>query len=312
VSDKRRYAYDPTVDGLKMLGEWSPARQLTPDRLVTTSVELTARPAQTWIDEALLQRAIEQSSHDSGDISYATEFRLDHRESNATQKCRISIASSDYCETRAVERLRIEQPEALRRCDEAILEDPKKYLRTPVPSSLAINVVVVNEANELLCVRRSGAVDNGVGLWTIGVFETMKRADLNRPGSREDFFTLGVRALSEELGASHDTDYGRLLVSWFGLYIPLLRGHAVAVTRLRGSKSHIEGLARESDSSYEHDGLDWLQLSRKSVRQFLDAPRTPNPGEVGQTIAIDGRRWIEQAALSITEAWRFRACLDDG
>jgi hypothetical protein len=111
-----------------------------------------------------------------------------------------------------------------------------------VPSSLAVNLVILSSRNnELLCVERSPAVDSAVGWWTIGVFETMKQPDPNRPGSSEDIYGLAVRGLNEELGLQPG-DYETIQVSWVGIYRPILRSHGVAVTKLKISRE--EALAR--------------------------------------------------------------------
>lgn len=72
-----------------------------------------------------------------------TGFRIDHRESDDTQYCTVRQAESQYPEVLAVEDLHIRQPALFERCDEAIEQDVRSYLDAPVPSSLAVNLVVV-------------------------------------------------------------------------------------------------------------------------------------------------------------------------
>ncbi len=310
LAEHKRVAYDPTIDGLKMLGEWSPARRLVPNRLQTRVTEPADVAQQPWIDGPTLRHAVDESHESSGDTMYVTNFRLDHRESSATQTCRVTLARSDYSEVRAIEHLRISAPDSLATADDVLLTDPQRYLlEGAVPSSLAINVVVVNEVGELLCCRRSAAVDNARGLWTVGVFETLKQEDPNNPGRREDFFALADRALEEELGLRRE-DVGDIHVSWFGLYRPILRGHLVAVTRYRGSSDQLETSARASESSYEHDAFDWMPLTRRLAQDFVRAPRRDVEGTAGRVLTYDGRKWLEQSALSVSEALRFTSVLD--
>ena len=304
-----RADFDPDTirDGLFMLGEWSPARRLVPQHLVTTHISKTERPPQVYFDADDLARTVASRTTDTGEIVYITAFKQDHKESDETQDCRVTLAESNYAEVRAIEEMRTTTPQAFESADLAV-QRAGEYVRGAVPSSVAINVVLVTEDGELLCAKRSNAVDNGIGLWTVGVFETMKRTDPNRPGQQEDFYLLGERALKEELGlTSHD--HSPLDMAWVGIYQPLLRGHVVAVTRLRISKQDLVDRARRSDSSYEHAGFDWLPLTRATVKSFADAPPGANPAGVGATLWVHGREWLEQSRLGVTEAWRFRVVL---
>jgi hypothetical protein len=300
---------DTSADGLFMLGEWSPVRQLHPHRLSTIELSKPERPVQGFVDEEVFAGAVARCHQDTGEIAYVTSFRLDHRESPETQVCRVTLAASDYAEVRAIELLRQTAPLTLSQADQALQHNASEYVKRAVPSSVAINVIPMSQDQELLCARRSAAVDNGVGMWTVGVFETMKRADPNRPGQPEDFYALGQRALLEEVGLnSHD--YGDLNVSWVGIYKPLLRGHIVASVRLRISKEEALEHARMSDSSYEHDRYDWIPLNRATVRSFAAAKMRPSSSG-GGTLNIDEREWLEQARLAVLEAWRFRVVLQD-
>jgi hypothetical protein len=137
----------------------------------------------------------------TGDIQYLTGFRIDHRESNETQDCRIEQAGSEYAEVIAIERLRIAQPDLFVGCERAIEKDVRHYVENaPVPSSVAVNLVVLSLDGSVFCVERSAATDSAVGWWTVGVFETMKRSDENISGGGEDTYRLAERGLWEELG----------------------------------------------------------------------------------------------------------------
>lgn len=309
--------------GLFVAGEWSPARRLTPRNLHQTS---EAEPVPSnLISPKDWSWAKEQAANDTGDLVSLKAFTIDHRESERTQLCYVTLAPSDYSDVRAIEALRINRPHSLQSADRLLESGVRNYLLAAVPSSIAVNVVVLSENDELLCLRRSSAVDNGVGLWTVGIYETMKRPDPNNPGTIEDFFELTSRALKEELGLkSNDGSYHDPAIAWFGIYKPLLRGHLVAVTRARVPKSEIERALRSADSNYEHDNLCWLPLDGATVKAFCRVGLQAIEGQVGGSIRFESKvkglrreqstrlrnkNWIDQAPLSVLEAWKFAASI---
>ena len=240
-----------------------------------------------------------------------TSFRIDHRESDETQYCRVRQAASTYPEVLAIEDLRIRRPDLFSECDKAIERDVGTYLGKAVPSSLAVNLVILSSKNdELLCVERSAAVDSAVGWWTVGVFETMKQSDPNRPGASEDIYSLAIRGLNEELGLQPG-DYKAIQISWVGIFRPILRGHVVAITKLNISKEEARTRARVAHSGYEHAAIDWMPLRHPLVHAFTRAGRRTYPDKVGSTLDVNHRTWIEQSRLAVLEAWRFRHAIDD-
>ncbi|MFI5888490.1 serine protease [Actinoplanes sp. NPDC051513] len=303
--------YDVRQDGLFALGTWSPARKLEPSLLVTDNVPSKDRPAQPYIDHETLAASVrERSRKSSGATVYLTGFRIDHRESDETQYCRIRQASSTYPEVLAIEDLRAGHPALFEECDKAIERNVRDYLTKAVPSSLAMNLVVVSSANEeLLCAERSAATDSAVGWWTIGVFETMKQPDKNRPGAPEDIYGLAMRGLREELGLEPH-DYHPIQISWIGIFRPILRAHVVAVVKLKIPKAELHSRAGVAHSGYEHAALDWVPLRRSLVQTFVRASRSFPPNTAGTTIEINNRTWTDQSRLAVLEAWRFRNVLD--
>ncbi|CRK59335.1 hypothetical protein [Alloactinosynnema sp. L-07] len=239
--------YDVRQDGLFSLGVWSPARRLEPSRLITETMSADKRPMQPYLDQTAFVAATEARSRiASGATVYLTGFRIDHRESDETQYCRIRLAPSNYPEVLAIEDLRIRRPELFERCDRDIERDVRDYLGMAVPSSVAVNLVVVSSENdELLCVERSAAVDSAVGWWTVGVFETMKQSDPNRPGAPEDLYGLVARGLNEELGLQPSV-HNPIQISWVGIFRPILRGHVVVVLKLKISKEETCARVREA------------------------------------------------------------------
>jgi hypothetical protein len=312
VDGLRSLGYDVRQDGLYCLGDWSPPRKLQPSRLITETTPEESRPRQPYIDRRVLANAVrKRSRQSSGATLYMTGFRIDHRESDETQYCRVRQAASTYPEVLAIEDLRIRRPDLFDACDKAIERDVRAYLDAAVPSSLAVNLVVLSSKNdELLCVERSAAVDSAVGWWTVGVFETMKQPEPNRPGSSEDIYGLAVRGLNEELGLQPG-DYDAIQVSWVGIYRPILRGHVVAIIKLKISKEEARARARAAHSGYEHAAIDWIPLRHPLVRAFIRAKRCTYPDKVGSTLDVNHRTWIEQSRLGVLEAWRFRNALDE-
>jgi hypothetical protein len=149
-----------------------------------------------------------------------------------------------------------------------------------------------------------------VGWWTVGVFETMKQPDPNRPGSSEDIYGLAVRGLNEELGLQPG-DYKAIQISWVGISRPILRGHVIAIIKLKISREEARARARAAHSGYEHAAIDWVPLRHPLVRAFIRAERRTYPDKVGSTLHVNHRAWIEQSRLAVLEAWRFRNALDD-
>src|SRR5450756_2362810 len=66
---------DTSADGLFMLGEWSPVRQLHPHRLSTIELSKPERPVQSFVDEEVFAGAVARCHQDTGEIAYITSFR---------------------------------------------------------------------------------------------------------------------------------------------------------------------------------------------------------------------------------------------
>ena len=304
----KHLSYNATTDELFMVGSWSPVRPLDSNRLKTDFITRDERPHQLLIAADLLRETVASRIHDTGATVYMTGFRLDHRESDATQNCYVRLAPSEYSEVRAIEFLRIHSPAALLAADSAVAADARSYLSQAVPSSLAVNVIVLTDSQEVLCAKRSSAVDNGVGIWTIGIFETMKQADVSNPGRREDFYALIERALEEELGLRRE-DYGPIHITWLGIYRPIHRGHLVAIVVPRIGADEIVSRAQAADSSYEHVAFKWMPLTKKNIEQYITAPHVCESHLAGSTIVVESDQWIEQSRLALTETWRYRGWL---
>ena len=307
LARRRLPSYDPQEDELFGLNRWSLVRELTPDRLVSTVVE--NRPPQGLFDQATLDAEVQAQAAAGYDGAncYVVDLRVDHRESSATERFHVTYARSTYAEQMAVTQLLRRDQGAKRRAYQLLATEPREYLRQACPTSVAANVVVHSASGRLLAVRRSGAVDTAAGLWTIGIFETMIMVQRTK-GDREDLFSLCERGLREEVGLEPTVDYPRILVSWFGIYGPLLRAHVVAHVRVEQSEAEVISAIERSEGLYEADAYEWIAPSPAAVRAILTA-RVPDRTAPSPTFEALGRRWLSQTKLSVYEAVRVRAGL---
>lgn len=292
-------SFDYRDDGLFVLGEWSPHRTLETARVRTIIRE---RPGQAFLPDEEFKKVVAERSEDTGDVAYLTGFDIDHRESAETMECRFWYSLSKYAEARAIEALRQRVPSSLESADQELQRSPKAYLARALPSILAVNLIVISGQNTMLCARRSAAVDNANGIWTTGIFETLKASDL--AGKGNVLQRLAERGLREELHLERD-GYRELSLSWLGIYQPLLRGHAVAIVRSHLDEQAIEDRARQSESSYEHDMYSWLPLTRANTVAFNAAPSPNGALIVGATFEAIGKTWLAQSRLGLAEAVRW-------
>ncbi len=296
--------YDPREDGLYMINRWSPARLLTKERL---SIEVSSiRPKQTWFKKKQWDDAVAAAKAKklAGDVCYLIDYlTIDHRESQFGEHFRMTITPCDYSEHIATKDLLARNPNVRARIGELMEEDTREYARKSLPSSIAINVVVLSTKNNFLAVKRSSAVQDAKNLWTVGPYETMtlkpdtpaKRKDLLKI---EDFFELAERCIREEVGLEPN-QYGEVVISWFGYYLPLARGHIVAQTRLSVSEDEALDCASSSHSVFEAERWEWIPFNRESISQYVANRKGP----------LADKNWLDQSRLSFCEAWRMRQVL---
>jgi hypothetical protein len=182
------------------------------------------------------------------------------------------------------------------------------YLPGASPATVVANVVVHSSRGHLLAVRRSGSVDTAVGLWTIGIYETMIMEPHRPKGEREDLYTLCERGLREEVGLEIDRDYDHVMLSWFGIYGPLLRTHLVAHIKIKLPEAAVIDALEGSEGLYEADAYEWFKPNKQAVKQVLTATVDNKPMLVPSFDAV-GRPWLNQTKLSLYEALRVRRAL---
>lgn len=100
--------------------------------------------------------------------------------------------------------------------------------------------------------------------------------------------TVATRAAcSSRDSAGH---FEAIQISWVGIYKPIVRGHVVAITKLKISKEEARALARAAHSGYEQAVIDWVPLRKPIVRAFIQAPRSTYPNKVGSTLYVNHRK----------------------
>lgn len=305
---RRLPPYDPQDDLLFGINRWSIARQLTPGQLVTTVSDV--RPQQTLLDQKKLDREVAaqvEAGYDGANC-YVIGAAIDHRESAATDQFRLTIAHSHYAEQMAVMNLLHRDPDTQAIAYRQLRDAPLEYLKAACPASIAANVIVQSGRGRLLAVRRSGAVDTAPGLWTLGIFETMILDEHRIKGAREDLFTLCERGLREEVGLEPGTTYARVVISWFGIYGPLLRGHVVAHARVLTHESEVLAVLEQSEGLYEADAYEWISPTKETVRSIMTAEPIDRTVQSPAFRAL-GRSWLTQTKLGLHEALRVRPVL---
>ncbi|MFJ7074445.1 hypothetical protein [Streptomyces sp. NPDC098781] len=292
--------FTPAEVGLFPLNRWTTARPLQRNHLQVSVTE--TRPQQQWFNESEWQRiADEFHRRYTGDIGFLTDASIDHRESREGEDFRYTITPCDYSEHLAtVEYLR-RHPEAQSRIRASFADgDIIAFARTSPPTSIKINVAVLNLDNEFLAVQRSGAVDFKRGVWTVGPNEGMKLARHTTPGDPpEDFFDLGERCLREELNLE-PVDYSGINISWVGYEVKTIQFKVYAQVRTHLSKREVNERLLSSHSLFEAQDTKWIPFQKKYV---MDIVQNWESGDSAD------RKWSSSAPHTLQEMWRMRHLL---
>lgn len=294
-SRKNILKYDSEKDELYMINRWSIKRPLTKDNHKV--VISTSRPKQEFIPVEELENEIKRQKelNRAGDICFLTDFQIDHYESDFGRDFSITISPCDYSEHMAVYEYLEKHTDIKKKIEKIIASNPKEYLRNALPSNITVNVVVLSEGN-FLAIKRSKSVDTARNIWTVGPFETMTLKRDISPGSEEDLFTLSRRCLNEELNLGEDY-YGKIFISWFGLLIPSVRSHVVAVVKIKNiNEGEVIKRAMNSHSNFESENFEWLPLNKNTIKTFVEKDKGK----------LNDREWIRFTKLSLTEALRIK------
>jgi hypothetical protein len=293
--------FNPEDVGLFPINRWSPSRPLTPPRLRMKVV--AKRPDfSKWIDfEEWQALADDFAKEKDGDIAYLTAFFIDHRESDEGQVFEYRVAHCKYYEHLATVEYLNRHPSVRSRLRAQLLAGHALDLaRSSPPSTLKINVAILDCDRHFMAIQRSGAVDFKKGIWTVGPNETMQLPLKVVPGlPGEDFFHLAERCLREEIGLER-SDYGDISISWVGYEdkTAAVKVYAQVVTHLsrRDVDEHMAG----AHSVFEAQNVRWIPFKRNAV---MDIVQNWEHGD------SQGRRWSTSAPLALQEMWRMRSRL---
>ncbi|NUT91517.1 MAG: hypothetical protein HOY78_05745 [Saccharothrix sp.] len=284
-------AFDPVALGMHPLVTWSRRRRLREGNLRTVFVGRRSGPHLLSRSDWHAKVAAERRKGTAGSTAYLVGLRIDHGEHPAAHEAVMTIAESDYAECVATMEVAGRSPGEL---TTKLWDGLDGFLTVVPPTLLFASVAVLADSGRLLCLRRSIGVRTAPGTWTLGINETMKYEA--EPGREEDLFGLVRRGLREELGLE-PSEYGEVIVTWLGWSSAAAGFLAVAIVRARLSEAEIERRRGECHSVYEHDGIAWLPVTRRSIANVVLGG--PSPDRV--------HPWItELSPLVAGEVWRFR------
>jgi hypothetical protein len=282
------------------INRWTYSHQLHRSRLSMTVAP--QRPRQRWVDEIVWKQLVEEFARaNAGDIAYLIDFAIDHRESERANIFHYTVAPCDYSEHLATVQYLKSHTDAQSRIRQALRSGSiLEFARTAPPSSIKINVAVLNANARWLAVQRSGSVQTKSGLWTVGPNETMKLSRAIAPGTRtEDLFGLAERCLREELGLE-PADYREVNVSWMGYEAETACVKVFAQVATRLSELEIAECIASAHSLFEMQDYLWLPLRRRAI---MDIIARWDSGD------SSGRLWSSSAPLALQELWRMRRAL---
>jgi len=280
-----------------------------------------AAPAQDWLSDrdSVAQHYSDALAHHQtgGKTAYLVGLVLDNPEvrGDAARRrgLRWQVAPGDYSMFLAT-RSYLHSPEGAadqQRIWDKLVSNWSQALKTAPPSIVAVNISVVSDDGKVLALRRSNIVATARSVWTIGPHETMNWIDADKPlgeSGPETAFTLAKRALKEEINLDPE-DYGPILFSWFGLYVPDACAYLFGHVRTKLEATEVTKRIPQSEGSYETldagNAIIWLPFECKSFQRILTAVRHT-------TADASGRHWIEFAPLSLQGLWRMRPQLIHG
>lgn len=283
--------HDIRDEGLYPIVTWLRQRLLTPDRLVTRYVK---RPRRTHILEVPeWQRAVRsfRGRGAAGRTAYITSLEVDTGEHERANQCHISIAESSYAECLASKDVVNNNPKLAERIQNLIEEGGFSLIRSGPPTMVSACIAIISRTNRTLLLRRSLSVTTYPGQWTVGINESMKYSD--EPGAEEDFFALVRRGLDEELGLK-PSDYGEIVITWFGWSQDAACYVIVAAVRLKVTERDVESKRQACHSVYEHDLAQWIPLRSRDISKIITSAKMP----------MLERTWSYLAPLVAAEIWR--------
>jgi hypothetical protein len=260
------------------------------------------RPKQHWVDDvAWNQLAEDLAQVNAGDVAYLIDFAIYHGESEKADVFHYTVTTCDYSEHLAAVQYLKSHADAQSRVRHALRSGAiLDFARTAPPSSIKINVAVLNGDQRWLAVQRSGSVQTKSGLWTVGPNETMKLPRVIAPGTRtEDLFGLAERCLREELGLE-PSDCQEVNVSWMGYEAETASVKIFAQVATQLSGPEIAACIASAHSLFEIQDYVWLPLKQHMITDIIAKWNTGDSS---------GRLWSSSAPLALQELWRMRRAL---
>jgi hypothetical protein len=293
--------YDYLYDNIVMLNRWSIQHPLKRKNLRLDTAD-TFFEGDNYLSNLVLPEKIqsyiskEKERGTSGEICYLSGYTVDHKESEQGQlffvktkpiKYSIYLAYFKYINSDYGKELK-------HYLKKSIINSPQEYFKNAFPSNITVNAILLSEnCNKTLAMQRSSSVETERGLWCIGATETMKFIKSNA-GYQEDFYTLTQRALKEEVNLDPD-DFGTIHISDFTIETVSFRCGITAIVRLNNmSENEVIRRANNSESNFETQKFEWLDLNVKEVINFIE----------NKNSIYNDKDWIYFAKHSLSEALR--------
>lgn len=307
--------YNPLVDDVRMLAYWSYDRQLVEKNMKIIEPLLTNKPKQNYISYSLIKsyaKEFEKKNH-NGPTAYLTNYIIDNQDHSARKQFefKIKLVKSDFIDHLAVGKILSENEELKSKLKDLIIEDPLKYFKTPVPSCISTNVIVISELNNVLAIQRSSTTPNLGGYWSIGIHETFLEKSF-LAGDDKNFFGLSRRALTEELRLFPNNYHG-LFISWMGINLKNMATYCIAITRLKEiTESEVIENIKKGHGSNEIENWAWLPFDLKSVKNFIENDAKIYNEIISKVEGVDISkvRWLNLSKIGLYEAYRVKDYLN--
>jgi hypothetical protein len=301
---QRLFDYDPTLLGQFQLNSWSQNRRLSEDDIV---IETADPPRQTWCEQQDLDERRRQVDRPGGASWYITDFVVDDRESDATQKFHLRLAPSTFGDYEALTDLLAARRDIVARLTSLgrLPDGPRSLVQGSPPTTLGVHVNVVSAEGSALAFRRSAAVRRAQRLWMMGCGETITRDDIvgvTTPGSpQRGLVRFCERALREEVGLE-PSDYGPIFISWLGLDVRQGLNWIIAHVKSQLSEAQIDTRIGRCHSTFEMTELTWLKVHRRrqlrrTLREMEESEKVLSPDDAT-------RQWIPGQRLVLRELLR--------
>jgi hypothetical protein len=270
-SKKNIFEYDPKVDDIVTLNQWSYERSIQ-ERYMKIVFDET-RPKQDLIPEeklcSIAQKYVDLNY--TGNTCYLKKYKLDFQDQDIRTQMEfiMEVAPCDYSEHLAIRDYFNENPKVKEEIYNLIKKDPHSYFAQALPSSISVNVVLVSPNNNILALKRSDLVAYGKGDWTIGGFETMLYEKIPS-GKKYTLFDLISRGIVEEFKLNKEDYNPRIFIPWMGINMKNMAVLYVGLVYLNISEAEVELKIDNSHSKYEHSLKQWLPFNSIEIKKFIE------------------------------------------